>query len=493
MSETPDRAALLGALPQPAALLDGAARLAAANPAFAAALPGPAPWDAGADVPFLLPEAAEAIGRALGGQAARVGIARAGHSLDARPCPPGVLLLLTPLAEGDDGRLEILGRLAGGIAHDFNNLLGVVMGAAAAAREAGAPEAVRHELEAIEAAATRGGDLVRQLLAFARRQVLTPQVLALNDSVAGSVAILRRLLGPGVALETRLEAPTRHIRVDPSQWQRVLINLAVNARDAMGGKGRISFATGRRLVLAGEMVGGELLPPGRYVTLEVRDSGPGIPPEALPRLFEPFFTTKLEAGGTGLGLATVQGIVAQSGGRIEVESPPGGGACFRILLPRADPPPATAAPQPAARAPVPVPAAAEGPVMLVDDERTLLRVAGLALRQAGHAVLAHEDALDALEAIETGPRPAALVTDIAMPGCDGLDLARAARARWPDLPVLLLSGYSAASVEGAPAREGFRLLAKPFTAEALRAALAEALATAGPTPGIACDSTIGGT
>ncbi len=139
--------------------------------------------------------------------------------------------------------------------------------------------------------------------------------------------------------------------------------------------------------------------------------------------------------------------------------------------------------------------------MLVDDERTLLRVAGLALRQAGHAVLTHEDALDALEAIETGPRPAALVTDIAMPGCDGLDLARAARMRWPDLPVLLLSGYSAASVDGAPAREGFRLLPKPFTADSLRAALAAALAVPAAAPGaapanplgIACDSTIGGT
>ena len=257
----------------------------------------------------------------------------------------------------------------------------------------------------------------------------------------------------------------------------MLLNLAVNARDAMGAAGVLRFSTGRRLVLAGEMVAGELLPPGRYVTLEVRDTGPGIPPEVLPRIFEPFYSTKLEAGGTGLGLATVQGIVGQSGGRIEVECPAGGGTLFRILLPRADPPVPDAPPAPVAE---PVVAAAPAPppgqILLVDDERSLLRVAALSLRQAGHDVVAHEDAEDALDALREGLRPLLLATDVAMPGMDGLGLARAARALLPELPVLLLSGYSAASVGGAPGREGFAFLAKPFTPEGLRAAVDAALA-----------------
>lgn len=462
---------LLDALSQPLALLDAEGRFLAANPPFGAMVEGAGP---GAEAWRLLPEAAEALAAGLGGTAARVGIARLSLSLAITPCGPGALLALTPTAEAQGERLALLGRLAGGVAHDFNNLLGVILGAAAAARTAPLPEGVAVEIAAIEGAAERGAALVRQLLAFARQQVLAPRSIALNDTVRQFADLLPRLMGPGIAIETRLEEPSRHIRVDPDQWSRVLLNLAVNARDAMAGRGRLSLATGRRLVLAGEMLGGELLPPGRYLTLEVRDTGPGIPPEVLPRIFEPFYSTKREAGGTGLGLATVQGIVAQSGGRIEVESPPGGGALFRILLPRAEPAPA---------APEPAPTPAEPPlathpalILLVDDEPSLLRVAALTLRQAGHEVVAQSDSQDALEALREGLAPALLVTDIAMPGLDGLALARAARDIAPGLRVLLLSGYSAASVAGAPQREGYGFLAKPFTAQALHAAVARALA-----------------
>jgi two-component system cell cycle sensor histidine kinase/response regulator CckA len=224
------------------------------------------------------------------------------------------------------------------------------------------------------------------------------------------------------------------------------------------------------------MVAGELLKPGRYVTLEIADDGPGIPAAALPHIFEPFFTTKLDQGGTGLGLATVQGIVSQFGGRIEAESPPGGGAVFRILLPRSEAwPGPEPAPPPAPRAEPERPATPAGPVLLVDDEPSLLRVAALGLRQAGHEVVTADDGEAAIEALEAGLRPALLATDVAMPGMDGLTLAREARARLPGLPVLLLSGYSAVSVGGAPEREGFRFLAKPYTLQALAEAAREAL------------------
>jgi two-component system cell cycle sensor histidine kinase/response regulator CckA len=474
VSALPGTEALLAALPQPAALLDGAGRVLTVNPAFRAAVGGALPWRTGELAADLLPEGAAIVAAALGGQPGRAALSRTGLVLAATPCGGGVLLALAPEQDNAADRLAILGRLAGGIAHDFNNLLTVILGAAAAARTADPPPEVLREVLAIDAAAERGAALVRQLLAFARQQVMAPRRVALNETVNEFVGLAPRLLGPGIAIETSLEEPSRLVIVDPVQWSRVLLNLAVNARDAMGGKGRLRITTGRRLVLAGEMVAGEMVPPGRYATIEVADTGPGIPREVLGRIFEPFFTTKLEQGGTGLGLATVQGIVGQFGGRIEAESPAGGGTVFRILLPRAEGAPEPAAPPPdAPAAPPPEPG---GPVLLVDDEPSLLRVAAHGLRQAGHEVITAEDAESALEALEGGLRPALLATDVAMPGMDGLALAREARARLPGLPVLLLSGYSALSVAGAPEREGFRYLAKPFTLDALTAAAAEAMA-----------------
>jgi two-component system cell cycle sensor histidine kinase/response regulator CckA len=464
--------ALLAALPQPAALLDGAGALVAANAGFRRGLGGVRPWLPGEALLARLPEAEAALAAALAGEAGRLRPPQGGV-LTLRPAPPGVLLLWQPPGVEEAERLATLGRLAGGVAHDFNNLLGIILGAAVALRPLAPGEAAQEELAAIEAAAGRGAALVRQMLAFARQQVLAPRRVALNETVREALALLPRLLGPGIAIETALEEPARHVRVDPSEWSRVIINLAVNAREAMGGRGRLRLSTGRALLLGGEPEG-QGLPPGRYVTLEVADDGPGIPPEIRERIFEPFFTTRLEQGGTGLGLATVQGIVGQFGGRISVRCPPEGGTVFRILLPRDEaaeapaPPPAPA--PPALDAPPP------GPLLLVDDEPLLLRVAALALRQAGHEVIACAEADEALERLQEGLRPALLISDVAMPGLDGLGLARAARDVIPGLPVLLLSGYSAATAAGEPAREGFRFLAKPFAPEALCAAVAEALA-----------------
>jgi two-component system cell cycle sensor histidine kinase/response regulator CckA len=370
------------------------------------------------------------------------------------------------------GRLETIGRLAGGIAHDFNNLLTAILGGAEAMRATGLAPAAATELAGLEDAARRGAALVAQLLAFARQQRLQPRILDLNAAVAGIAPLLRRLLGERVRLELSLEEPGRRVRVDPAQLDQVLLNLAANARDAMPDGGTVTLATGHALVLRpeGEGLGG--LPPGRYAVLEVSDTGCGIPPDALPRLFEPFFTTRPDKGGTGLGLATVQGIIAQSGGQIAVEGRPGGGTRFRIHLPRqealTDLPPA--APPSPMRARV-----TAAPVVLVEDEDTLRRLAERMLTRAGHAVLPAASAEAALALLEAAPPPAMLISDVAMPGMDGVTLARSLRSRWPELPVLLMSGYAEAALGADLVGEGFHFLAKPYAPVELLLAVDAAL------------------
>ncbi|MBV1797991.1 ATP-binding protein [Siccirubricoccus sp. G192] len=368
-------------------------------------------------------------------------------------------------------RLETVGRLAGGIAHDFNNLLAAILGSAEAMRAAGLPAAAAAELGRIEDAAQRGAGLVRQLLAFARQQRLQPRILDLNAAVSGLAPLLRRLLGEGVQLDLALEVPGRCVRVDPAQLDQVILNLAVNAREAMPGGGRLRIATGRAVVLRLEGEGPAGLPPGRYAVLEVSDTGCGIPPETLPRLFEPFFTTRPDKGGTGLGLATVQGIVAQSGGHITVESRPGEGSTFRIHLPRQEAVTAPVAPAPA----TPLAGSGGGRILLVEDEAPLRRLAALLLQRAGHEVLAAESAEAALGLLADSPPPDALVSDVAMPGQDGLELARDLRSRWPGLPVVLLSGYAESALGHDPEGEGMRFLHKPYAPAELLAALASVL------------------
>jgi two-component system, cell cycle sensor histidine kinase and response regulator CckA len=293
---------------------------------------------------------------------------------------------------------------------------------------------------------------------------LQPRVLALNEAITAIAPLLRRLLGEEVRLGLELEIPGRWVKADPTQLDQIILNLAVNARDAMPQGGTLRIATGHRVVLRPDGEG--VLPPGRWVVLEVGDTGGGIPPEVLPRLFEPFFTTRPDKGGTGLGLATVQGIVAQSGGHITVASRIGQGTVFRIHLPRQA---AAAAPKVDAAGPPDAAPAPSAPILLVEDEAPLRLLGTRLLERSGHPVLAADSAESALALVEAGAVPALLVSDVAMPGADGVALARRLRQRWPALPVLLLSGYAEAVLDRDLAAEGFRYLAKPFgPAELLR-------------------------
>ncbi len=485
---------LFQAAPEAMALLDQSGRVVAANAALHR-LAGPGlPVRDGMAFALLLAEADRATLAGLLARPERLVPVEVAPADPAAPDDACWQLMLGPV-EGGDGtlllraadvtatrraaarlaggsRLETVGLLAGGIAHDFNNLLTAIIGGAEAAKGMGVPEAAVAELEAMQDAAQRGARLVRQLLAIARQQTLLPKVMSLNSAVEGVAPLLRRLLGEGVVLELALEQPGRLVKVDPAQLDQVLLNLAVNARDAMPGGGRLRVSTGHAVVLRPEGEGKAALPPGRYAVLEVADTGCGMPAAVAARIFEPFFSTKGSAG-TGLGLATVQGILAQSGGHIAVESAPGQGTRFRIHLPRHEGEVPLAEPVMAV-APARV-APAAGALLLVEDEAPLRRLAERALGRAGYAVQAAEDAEAALELLEAGGPPAALVSDIAMPGMDGLALARQLRGRWPDLPVVLLSGYAAATIGCDLESEGFTFVAKPYAPAELLAAVGQVL------------------
>ncbi len=374
-------------------------------------------------------------------------------------------------------RLQAVGELAGGIAHDFNNLLTAILGAAddlRARAEDGAADA--RDIDLVRQSALRGAGLVRHLLAFSRQQTLQPRVLALNEAVRATTTLLQRLLSGGVHLEINLEEPGRQVRIDPTQFDQVLINLAVNASHAMPNGGTLRISTGHDLKLAPELFGGETVPPGRYARLSVEDTGTGIPPEILPRIFEPFFTTRRGAGGTGLGLSTVHGIVRQSGGYMAVHSKQGEGTRFDILFPRHEDAaawqPAPAAPAPVVPAPRPT---TSRTLLLVDDEAPVRQLAERVLIRAGWRVVAAACAEDALELVDAGdlaPALACVVSDVVMPGMDGPALVRALRLEHPGLPAILMSGYADAGLRQSLQDADIQFLHKPFAMADLTAVLA---------------------
>jgi PAS domain S-box-containing protein len=378
-------------------------------------------------------------------------------------------------------KMEAVGRLAGGVAHDFNNLLTVVTtNVALALLDTPAGDPRRALLAEIDEAAQRAASLTRQLLAFGRRQILNPRPVALAGLVRDMQRMLSRVLGEDVELALDLDPALPAVLADPAQVEQVLVNLVVNARDAMPRGGRITVSTRVEEVGAGGHPGA--LAPGRYAVLAVQDTGAGMDAETLGHVFEPFFTTKAEGRGTGLGLSTVYGIARQHGGTVDVASRPGGGSTFRVWLPVAGAvPPAPALPEgPAA----PLPRGTER-LVLAEDEPGVREATRALLARLGYDVHAVAGGAEAIEACERLGGVAVLVTDVGMPRMNGRELAGVLQGRWPGLKVLYLSGYPSDALQSEEIVErGLHLLAKPWSPEALARKLREILDAPPVEPGV---------
>jgi len=372
------------------------------------------------------------------------------------------------------GKMEAVGRLSGGIAHDFNNILGVIIGyGQVLKRRLGSQNDLLECAEEIEKAGQRAASLTRQLLAFSRQQILTPSILKLNDLVLDMAKMLPRLLGEDIAVNTSLSSDLGMVKADQSQIEQVIMNLAVNARDAMpeGGTLRIETANVELdQAYAWQHPGAK---PGHYVMLAVIDAGTGIDPDTITHIFEPFFTTKEVGKGTGLGLATVYGVVKQSGGYIWVESEPGKGASFQIFLPRVEEP----ATEVTARTPVVKTTRGSETILLVEDSEPLRKLTQSFLESHGFRVLVAQNGEEALQ-VETrhSGKIDLLLTDVVMPGINGRVLAERLLPRQPAMRVLYISGYTDNFVaRHGVLEQGMILLHKPFTEEVLIKKMREVL------------------
>jgi PAS domain S-box-containing protein len=371
-------------------------------------------------------------------------------------------------------RIESVGRLAGGIAHDFNNLVTIIRGHTELLLDQMPPDdELRPDLEDIQRAGERAGALTGQLLAFSRRNVLQPRVLDLNIVVRGMEAILRRTLGEDVALAIDLAADLAAVRADPGQMEQVLLNLAVNARDAMPRGGQLAIRTFERVLDAAFVAGHLGSAPGPHVVVQVQDTGHGMDETTLARIFEPFFTTKEPGKGTGLGLAMSYGIVKQSGGYIEVESEPGRGSTFTIYLPRVD---RRAEADARERGPRRRARGSET-VLVVEDETPVRQLAVKILTRRGYTVLDAASGQDALAVARAYPeRIDLLLTDVVMPGMGGRELAERIVAEMPSVRVLYTSGYTDDDIVRYGVTEhDAPFLPKPFTPDELGAAVRKAL------------------
>ena len=371
-------------------------------------------------------------------------------------------------------KMEAVGRLSGGIAHDFNNLLGVIIGYIQVIKRNLVPSNATYEYaEEVEKAAQRAVSLTRQLLAFSRQQILEPIVLNLNDRLCDMEKMLSRLIGEDVQLELTLDPTIGSIRVDPGQLEQVVMNLAVNARDAMPDGGRLTIRTANAEMDQAFTREHEGSIPGEYVMLEVTDTGTGISPEIQAKIFEPFFTTKEQDKGTGLGLATVYGVVKQSSGYITVESEKDQGATLKIYFPLvAQDVAALSTPQVA-----PVSGRGNETILLVEDAEPLRKLATMFLKASGYRVLTAADGDEALLlAAQNSGAVDLLLTDVVMPKMNGRVLAKQLASRYPRMKVLYMSGYtnSFIAVRGV-LEEGIHLLYKPFTEEALTRKVRELL------------------
>jgi two-component system cell cycle sensor histidine kinase/response regulator CckA len=376
-------------------------------------------------------------------------------------------------------RMDVVGQLAGGVAHEANNQMTVVLGAADfLLQRQDLPDIARKDVEQVRAAAERTAMITAQLLAFSRRQVLQPQVFDFDEAVQGLEAMLRRAVGERSAVAFRLGAHGKRVKADPGQLAQVLLNLALNARDAMPMGGRLMVETGVAELTEhyAQQHAGVAIRPGFYAMLAVTDTGHGMSAETVRHIFEPFYTTKPLGKGTGLGLATVYGIVKQSGGYVWAYSEPGRGSTFKVYLP-VEPGPVPTPPPPSATT------QGHGEVvLLVEDEPSVRRMASRALREHGFEVLEAADGPEALQLVQQHDGQLHLiVTDVVMPRMDGPELARCVAKQRPELPVLFMSGYTDDDVvRRGLLRAGQPFLQKPFTPEALVQQVAELLKRRGP-------------
>jgi signal transduction histidine kinase len=367
-------------------------------------------------------------------------------------------------------KMEAIGNLSGGMAHDFNNLLGIIIGNLDVMRDHTKENADLDDLaESALDAALRGAELTRRLLAFARRQPLKPARIEVNDLVGGITKLLTRTLGEDVVVTLNLAPDLWPVVADPAQLEAALANLATNARDAMPGGGKLTIATGNQHLDRDYASQHPEVVPGDHVMIEVGDTGTGMPPDVAARIFEPFFTTKEMGKGTGLGLSMVFGFMKQSGGHINVYSEPGIGTAFRLYLPRADRGnvsnrPSAASPEPRGNGEI---------VLVVEDNAHLRRVVTRQVSELGYTLIEADNAAAALAYLEQNPVDL-MFSDVVMPGkLNGIELARTARSRWPNMRVVLTSGF-AADINGGT-DETVRLLIKPYRKAELARALYDSL------------------
>jgi PAS domain S-box-containing protein len=488
---------LLRDAPMGVAFADAAGAIVQANAAFANFF-GIKTVPAGGNVSALLEEADRAAVKALAAKAAageiaggttllrsdpQHGVERMGE-LSARPAPDGrTVLYLVDVSEqkaletkfAQSQKMQAVGQLAGGVAHDFNNLLTVIIGNCEfllMRHQAGDPSF--KEINEVHQNALRAATLVGQLLAFSRKQTMQPKVLALSDVVGELAQMLRRLLREGIALKVEKDPELWPVHADEAQISNAIINLVVNARDAMPGGGTVTIRTANETVQHASALGTAIMPAGDYVRLEVADTGIGMSKEIQSKIFDPFFTTKPVGQGTGLGLATVYGIVKQTGGFITVDSEPGRGTAFNIYLPRHK---AEAAAAPEPMQPTQRDVTGQDTILLVEDEEAVRSFAARALRMRGYHVLEAGGGEEALEIVRHAQTPIhLLITDVVMPNMDGPTLVRHVKGLKPEMAVIFMSGYAEEAFRRNDEKaEDLHFLPKPFGLKQLAAKVKEVL------------------
>ncbi len=370
-------------------------------------------------------------------------------------------------------RMEAVGKLAGGVAHDFNNLLSVIISYASMIGDSLTPaDPLKADIEEIRRAAFRASELTRQLLAFGRKQVLQPRVLDLNRALPRLEKMLRRLVGEDIVLSLHPAAALGRIQVDPGQLEQVVMNLVVNARDAMPQGGSLTLQTENVVLDEGYAALHPGIEAGRYVMLAVTDTGQGMDAGTRARIFEPFFTTKEAGKGTGLGLSTVWGIVSQSRGHVAVQSQPGGGTTFRVYFPSVS----LMVDDTPLEAPAPTNLTGDETILVVEDEEQVRTLVSAVLRRAGYQVLEAQNGGEGLLISEQhAGRVALLVTDVIMPRMNGRELAERLSQTRPDMRVLYVSGYTDSALPTTTDDQGVAFLPKPITPQALLRKVREVL------------------